>query len=155
MVSACSFNRSTGTRSSHSRCAPTILASFTINASTLVAISRSFAGSSPITRKLTGQGTGGPNNKRVTRIRASLNMPWSICCCSNCMMRSRAAASCATINNLAKAGSGCSGLAEIKNRGAPAPIKADMVRTSAFPASNCSSLRLVASVFFSAVPCGR
>ena len=131
-----------------------MLASLAITCCTWLAISRSTNGSLPITRKLTGHGTGGPNNNRLTRTRAALNSPAVICSDNRCMIRSRPSASLATISIFANDGSGCSGFAEMKNRGAPAPIKLDKDFTSSLPCSSCSTCSAVALVLAIAVPCG-
>ena len=82
---------------------------------------RSSSRSGPTTRYATGHTTGGPNNRRDTRTLASGNSPASMWRSSSAMTLVRAATPWVTAMILAKAGSGGSGLADMKKRGAPAP----------------------------------
>src|SRR3546814_15136720 len=84
---------------------------------------RNSAISGPISRKLTGYGTGGPIDSRETRIRASGKLFWAIIRRIFPTMTSRYSAPPVSMTILAKAGSGGSGFIEMKNRGAPAPTK--------------------------------
>ena len=79
------------------------------------------AGSCPTTRKLTGQSTGGPNNRRLIRIRASAKVPLATCWSNAAIIRSRSTGPVAVTIILANEESGCSGLTEMKKRGAPPP----------------------------------